>query len=147
MFANLRRLNLGWVIVLTMAAGIAHAGIFMRAKPANLDFSLSKPTDKGLFVGAVQSGVLPIPMRKIHSWTISLKARDGMPVEGATIKVNGGMPQHGHGLPSKPQVTRSLGDGRYLIEGMKFNMGGWWTVKFDITGPAGADTVTFNLDL
>jgi hypothetical protein len=57
------------------------------------------------------------------------------------------MPQHGHGLPTKPAVTRRLGEGDHLVEGMKFNMGGWWVVKFQVAGPQGSDVVTFNLKL
>jgi len=57
------------------------------------------------------------------------------------------MPQHGHGLPTRPRVTRTLGDGIYEIEGVRFNMGGWWEFKLAIAASRGADTVTFNLDL
>jgi hypothetical protein len=42
-------------------------------------------------------------------------------------------------------VTRSLGDGIYEIEGVRFNMGGWWEFRLAITGSRGVDTVTFNL--
>jgi hypothetical protein len=61
--------------------------------------------------------------------------------------MDGGMPQHGHGLPTSPRVTRALGNGDHLVEGVKFNMGGWWVVRFAITSSAGTDTVTFNLGL
>ena len=57
------------------------------------------------------------------------------------------MPQHGHGLPTRPRVTRNLGDGVYEIEGVRFNMGGWWELKLAIDSAAGADSVTFNLNL
>jgi len=30
---------------------------------------------------------------------------------------------------------------------VKFNMGGWWVVRFAIASAAGTDTVTFNLSL
>jgi hypothetical protein len=72
---------------------------------------------------------------------------DGHAVEGATIAVDGGMPQHGHGLPTEPRVTRNLGGGAYEISGVRFNMGGWWEFSLDITSSAGSDKVTFNLDL
>ena len=68
----------------------------------------------------------------------------GAPVAQARIKIDGGMPQHGHGLPTKPQVTRELSGGGYLIEGMKFSMTGWWEIKLAIDSPEGADQVTFN---
>ena len=74
----------------------------------------------------------------------SSRAPDGAPVHDARFAVDGGMPQHGHGLPTQPRVTRELADGTYLLEGMKFSMTGWWEVKLAIQGPHGADKVTFN---
>jgi hypothetical protein len=57
------------------------------------------------------------------------------------------MPQHGHGLPTSPQATEYLGDGRYLIEGVRFNMGGWWELKFSISAGQGDDSAVFNVVL
>jgi hypothetical protein len=57
------------------------------------------------------------------------------------------MPQHGHGLPTQPQVTQSLGNGDYLVEGMKFQMAGWWVVDFNIDSAGQRDNVRFNLIL
>jgi hypothetical protein len=68
-------------------------------------------------------------------------------VDDAEITVDGGMPQHGHGLPTSPQVTQNLGGGDYLVEGVKFQMLGWWEVKFNINANGQSDTVTFNLIL
>ena len=88
-----------------------------------------------------------IRVGKLQSWTIEVTTADGAPVDSAKITVDGGMPQHGHGLPTKPVVTQALGEGKHLVEGMKFNMGGWWVVKFEIDGANGKDVVTFNLKL
>lgn len=81
--------------------------------------------------------------------TVRLIVRDaeGRAIDEAQISIDGGMPQHGHGLPTRPRVTRSLGDGIYEIEGVRFNMGGWWEFKLAIAGSRGPDTVTFNLAL
>jgi hypothetical protein len=38
-----------------------------------------------------------------------------------------------------------LGGGDYLVEGVRFNMAGWWEMKFDIQKDGQADTVTFNV--
>jgi hypothetical protein len=78
---------------------------------------------------------------------VALRDDKGQAVDGATITVDGGMPEHGHGLPTKPRVTKNPGNGMYVIEGVRFNMGGWWEFKLAIAGKAGADTVTFNLAL
>jgi hypothetical protein len=83
----------------------------------------------------------------MHAWTIALTDARGRPIDTARIAIDGGMPQHGHGLPSAPAVTLALGDGQFLVEGMKFNMRGWWELDLTIDGPAGTDTITFNLVL
>ncbi len=57
------------------------------------------------------------------------------------------MPQHGHGLPTEPEVTQELGDGYYIVEGMKFSMPGWWIINFHIKTQDDEDSVTFNLYL
>jgi hypothetical protein len=112
--------------------------------PANLDLSLDKPSTTGLY----QVGLQPPPqapaINQMHSWKVTLATADGKPVSGARFAVDGGMPQHGHGLPTQPRVTRELGDGAYQLDGMKFSMTGWWEVKLAIDGPAGTDKVTFN---
>ena len=71
----------------------------------------------------------------------------GRPVEQASFTVDGGMPEHLHGLPTQPRLGRALGDGVYEIDGVRFSMGGWWEFKLAIESPAGADSVTFNLSL
>ena len=86
-------------------------------------------------------------VRKLQTVRVRVSDADGKPVDGATISVDGGMPQHGHGLPTQPQVRRSLGDGIYEIEGVRFSMGGWWELKLAIASRAGVDNVTFNLSL
>ncbi len=51
----------------------------------------------------------------------------------------------GHGLPTQPRVTQELGEGRYLVEGMKFSMTGWWEIKLKLqSADGGPDSVTFN---
>jgi hypothetical protein len=34
-----------------------------------------------------------------------------------------------------------------VLDGMKFSMPGWWDLKLDLQGPAGADQVAFNIVL
>ena len=48
---------------------------------------------------------------------------------------------------TKPRVTRPLGNGDHVVEGMKFNMGGWWIVKFRVDAAAGQDSLVFNVKL
>lgn len=112
--------------------------------PPDLDLSLDKGTAAGLYRVALQPPAQPPAINQMHAWKLRLSAPDGRPVGAATFKVDGGMPQHGHGLPTQPRVTRELEPGTYLLEGMKFSMTGWWEVKLAIDAAPGADQVTFN---
>jgi hypothetical protein len=111
------------------------------------DIETVKLSAHQLYRASVQPDVVPIPVHRLQRWTLHLDTVDGRPVDAATITMNGGMPQHGHGLPTSPRITRALGNGDHVVEGVKFNMGGWWVVRFAITSSAGTDTVTFNLGL
>lgn len=125
---------------------VARLHAMMRA-PADLDYSRTRTSAHGAYRATFAPALDPIPVGRMHAWTIHLETGAGAPVDAATLTVHGGMPQHGHGLPTQPRVTAALGGGDYKVEGMKFNMGGWWTVTFAIAAPAGADSVTFNLKL
>jgi hypothetical protein len=115
--------------------------------PANLDYSTTRVSDKSMFRVSYLSSEDSIPVNKMHQWTLHVETLDGKPVENATIQVDGDMPQHGHGLPTKPRVTKYLGNGNYRIEGMKFQMGGWWLMDFTITADRHTDAVHFNMML
>ena len=114
---------------------------------SGLDLSRRRSSDGGLFEVGIESEVEPIELNRIHRWTLHLETADGTPVEKALITVDGGMPAHDHGLPTAPRVTAELGDGDYLVEGMKFQMPGHWVVTFDIAAAERRDTVTFELML
>lgn len=112
--------------------------------PQGLDLSLAKPTAAGVYRATLQPPASAPAINQMHAWTVRLATPDGAVVRNATFKVDGGMPQHGHGLPTQPRVTRELEPGTYLLEGMKFSMTGWWEVKLAIDAAPGSDKVTFN---
>ena len=130
-----------------MFADGAVAGLFTSALPDDLDLSMAKLSNAGLYRATLSPDAMPITVRKMHVWTVTLLTAAGAPVVQAGIVIRGGMPQHGHGLPTTPQVTKNLGNGRYLIEGVKFNMRGWWIFELGVDGEDGADVVTFNIVL
>jgi hypothetical protein len=129
----------------TLLAALAIAGLAAGCStPASLDLSLDKTTLGGIYRVAMQPPAQAPAINQMHSWRVTLATPDGKPVSGAKVAVDGGMPQHGHGLPTQPRVTRELGNGAYQLDGMKFSMTGWWELKLAIDGPVGADKVTFN---
>jgi hypothetical protein len=122
-------------------------GMAMAELPDDLDISTTKDTDDGLFRLTVSSELDPLVINQIHSWIVHVENGEGVPVEEAEIVLEGGMPQHDHGFPTAPEVTEDLGDGDYRIEGVKFNMGGWWEFKLAISSEGESDGVTFNVVL
>jgi hypothetical protein len=112
--------------------------------PADLDLSLDKKSAGGIYQVGLVPPAQPPAINQIHSWKVKLATPGGAPVRGASFVVDGGMPQHGHGLPTQPRVTRELEAGTYQLDGMKFSMTGWWEIKLAIDGAHGADKVTFN---
>lgn len=128
-------------------AGVASAGLFSSAIPDDLDLSLTRLSTGGLYRAELSPEAMPITVRQMHVWTVKLQTAAGAPVTQANLSISGGMPQHGHGLPTAPQVTKNLGDGRYRIEGVKFNMSGWWTFEVAVDSADGSDSVTFNIVL
>ena len=85
-----------------------------------------------------------IPVQQIHSWQVKVATADGAPVSKALVYMNGGMPEHGHGLPTRPVVTREIAEGTYLVEGVKFSMAGWWEILVAVQLGAASDVTTFN---
>jgi hypothetical protein len=126
-----------------------HAGAAdIKAKPtADADYAKTMKSKDGGFKATYISDPEAIPVNKIISWKLKVETADGQPVKDAEIAVNGDMPEHGHGLPTQPKVTKNFGDGTYLVEGIKFSMPGWWTMTFTIKSGGKTDSVTFNLKL
>ena len=83
----------------------------------------------------------------IHNWIVHVETTAGAVVGNAQIGVSGGMPVHDHGLPTAPRMTAYLGDGNYLVEGMKFHMNGLWQVTLTISVDGVEEQVTFDLEL
>jgi hypothetical protein len=138
------------VVAISMTA-CSHAMMMIHGsgakRPAASEFGLGpRPSAGGRYVATLEPAK-PLRSRQMQTVRITVRDAEGRAIDEAQISIDGGMPQHGHGLPTRPRVTRNLGDGMYEIEGVRFNMGGWWEFKLAIAGARGADTVTFNLNL
>ncbi len=113
----------------------------------NTASAMDMASKEGIFKVNYTSEPEAIPIGQMISWKLHILTADGEPVTDAKIDIEGGMPAHGHGLPTKPQVTKNLGQGTYLIEGLKFSMPGEWVITFTISSGGKSDSVTFPLQL
>jgi hypothetical protein len=118
-----------------------------RSVPPGLDYAATRTSENAAYRVSYASQPAPVPINKLHRWTLHVETADGRPVTDAQIKVDGDMPQHGHGLPTRPRVTANLGHGDYQVDGIRFQMGGWWVMEFTIDAGGRRDVARFNLML
>jgi hypothetical protein len=104
-------------------------------------------SEHGRFRASWESRPVDPAINELHEWVLHIETVDGEPAAGAIVSVDGDMPAHGHGMPTEPQVTADLGSGDYLVEGMSFQMGGYWIVDVTVTFDGETDLVRFGLDL
>ncbi len=140
----MKKLWIGVGIVVVAAIGFM-AFKMLQPAPEGLNLATTRNSDANQFVVSIAPENPAFRRSDLHAWIATVKTTEGLPVENAQISVDGGMPMHGHGLPTNPAVTDYLGQGRYKIDGVRFNMGGWWEFKLAITADGISDVVTFNL--
>lgn len=117
------------------------------ATPSNLDLTLQHPSRQGKFLVRMEPPATGAAINQMHTWQVRLTAPDGTAVSQAKVSFDGGMPQHGHGFPTRPRVTREVSPGVYALEGMKFSMTGWWDMRLAIQAGDVSDTAVFNVVL
>jgi len=86
-----------------------------------------------------------VPLNEMHAWTVDVTTAEGEAFMPTRLAFTGGMPQHQHGFITEPRVTRTLGTGQFLIEGVKFHMAGDWMLRVELVGPSGADGATVHV--
>lgn len=118
-----------------------------RGRPLITRFGLGpNRSHGGRYVATIETDG-PLTVGRMQTVRLRLTDSAGVALDSVTIGISGGMPAHGHGLPTAPRVTRALGNGGYEIGGVKFSMRGWWKLRFLLDGPAGRDSVYFGLEL
>jgi hypothetical protein len=99
---------IGAIVALLALGGSAAFARMMAPAPSNLDLSTQLPTAQQHFIVSYTPSVTPPPINQLHTWTVWVTTPDGQPVEGATITVDGDMPQHasaiGIGAPARWRV-------------------------------------------
>ncbi|WP_328184818.1 FixH family protein [Marinobacter sp. OP 3.4] len=88
-----------------------------------------------------------VPLRDHHDWVLDVWDTNNNPVKLDGLSITGGMPGHGHGLPSQPRVSEYLGEGRYRLTGFLFNMHGDWILRFHLVRQGVQDVADLELTL
>ena len=135
------------VITLPEIGAMGHTRSMKAPAHSDIDTATHKESRNGRFKASYTSDADPIPVNKLHTWTLNLSTPDGDPITGAKIALLGDMPEHGHGFPTEPEVSAGMENGQYLVEGLKFSMPGWWVVTFHVMIDGEMDRVAFNLIL
>ena len=125
--------RIGWFAVLILST-LAHA-------------DTTWLSDHGHYRVSFTSDLDPIVINRMHHWQLEITDREGNAVSGAMVSVDGGMPAHDHGLPTRPQVVAGSDPGRYRLEGLRFHMGGRWEVELTIEVGGMRDIAIITLDL
>ena len=138
-----------------------------RDPPEALDLSKTVRSSGGFFSATYDIAHTCAPLNTIHSWNLTLTDRTGLPLSGAEINVSADMPEHLHGMTTRPQAFEVCGlkvshakqskvtsdstpsessfPGEYRIDGMNFHMPGWWEVTLDVSRGGGRDLARFNV--
>lgn len=105
-------------------------------------------TKAGSYQISFKTDPAPIPLSRLFSIDAVVTDSGGAPVTDATLDINATMPQHGHGMSTKPENIPGTCDasgvcahplGQYRTEGMKFHMPGDWTMSFKVESSRGND--------
>jgi len=128
------------------AMGHEHA-MMLAPPPKDLDYSTMKMTANEAYNVMYKSVGGQIRINRIHSWDLTVKNAAGQPVNDAKITVVGDMPEHGHGLPTQPEVSKLGAGGVYRVDGMKFTMPGWWIITVSVMANGVHESVSFNLNI
>ena len=112
---------------------------------SQLDLATVRSSRAGLYRVSIKRRPEPVALDEPQSWVLHVETPDGKPLTGAVLSFSGGMPQHGHGFPTRPRVTADLGGGDYRVEGVQFSMPGWWQFDVYVSKARREDTVSFDL--
>ena len=112
--------------------------------PPALNLALTRASPNKHFIITLVPPTGPIRIQQFHEWQIKVATSGGEPLTNALVYLNAAMPEHAHGLPTRPIVTKELVPGTYLVEGVKFSMTGWWEIYVAVQKVPASDVTTFN---
>lgn len=108
---------------------------------------IARSSESGRYRVVIRREDPSVPYARIHAWLVRIEAEDGALIHPTRLAFSGGMPQHGHGFQTAPQVTDALAGGGFRIDGVRFHMAGEWMLRIEFVSPAGADVALFEISI
>lgn len=119
----------------------------VRAEESKINQKWHSVSDKAKFTATFRLVNGETRVGHFQEWLLTLVDQQNDSVFPAQIKIDGGMPSHGYDLPTQPRVTEYAGEGKYVIEGLKFNITGEWLMVFDVTSTEDRDKIRFTIHI
>ncbi len=108
---------------------------------------ISAVSKSGQVVASLETLTANPPFNRLHHWHLYLTPKSGdLPAPGE-LSIRAGMTRHYHVLPTTPKITRGPRAGEYIIEGVKFDRLGEWTVRVGLKNGRGADEISFPVNV
>ena len=132
-------LALAMVVAAATLPACSHAMMMIHGtgarRPAASEFGLGPRTSAvGRYVATLEPA-RPLRTRQMETVRLIVRDAEGGAIDEAQISIDGGMPQHGHGMNRVPRVAPD-GEGGFGADGLLFHMPGSWQLYFDVTrGP------------
>ena len=115
------------------------------ASYASTPWQLSQNSVKGQLQSELHCVAAP-SVGEFQNCTLKLKSAQALPRD-LRIAIEGGMPAHGHGLPTAPKVVATDTAGEYRIEGLKYSMTGEWLLGFMLQSQSLNDKIVYKFSI
>lgn len=127
--------------LLTLTLGLLLAG----CSHDDQQWRMQQASESGHYQAELACATAPV-VGAFQDCSLRLQSQQAIPAK-LLIAVDGGMPAHGHGLPTEPQAVPTSTTGEYRIDGLKYSMPGEWVLGFLLHADAVQDKVVFKFTL
>lgn len=133
------------LITLLLGTGFIVSGCNADAESAPSSWQKAMTGTKGKYHALLQCETSP-QAGQFQQCQISFSTLQKAAASLDAVQMEGGMPGHGHGLPTSPVLSLQE-TGTYQIEGLKYNMPGNWLLGFRVNGELGEDKIIFKFTI
>jgi hypothetical protein len=129
-------LGIGLVIMMMLPDRDAEAATESEARAVVLSLD-ERPSHHGRYRPRMLAAPEDVAVGRMQQWMFELRTAHGQRVEDAVLRIGSWMPEGGVQARVQPRAYRDLGDGFYLVFGIRFDRPGWWNLKVDISEEEG----------